>query len=229
MEFILCPAGTFMMGATRVWKYRGVGGGDMINDKPVHQVRLTRPFYIGKYLVTQTQWREVMGNTPSRFKGGEHPVEQISWNNVQEFVKKLNETEGHKRYRLPTEAEWEYAARSGTTTEFFWGEDENKLDEYAWFDSEKSTHPVGQKMANPWGLHDVYGNLCEWVQDWYGETYYANSLETDPPGPAAGTDRVVRGGCWYDPAGYCRSAVRCHYAPDIWFCNIGFRLALSPE
>jgi len=143
MEFILCPAGKFMMGSQA----------EVAHDweKPIHEVTLTKPFYIGKYPVTQAQWEAVMGSNPSDFKGKDNPVEMVSWEDAQEFIKKLNKKGDANFYRLPTEAEWEYAARAGTQTEYFWGEDESKMGEYAWFrdNSGFSTHPVGRKKANP--------------------------------------------------------------------------------
>lgn len=215
------------MGATREWKF---SSGEVItNDKPVHKVSLTRPFYIGKHPVTQAQWQAVMGSNPSHFKGAENPVEMVSWEDAQAFLQKLNQKENTMHYRLPTEAEWEYAARAGTKTEFFWGEDEKKLGEYAWFreNSGNRTHPVGTKIANPWGLHDVYGNVYEWVADWYGA--YSAAACQDPRGPASGLRRTWRGGSWFNDARFCRSARRGSNAPVLRYDNLGLRLALAPD
>jgi len=150
----------------------------------------------------------------------------VSWENAQEFIKKLHQKEGHTRYRLPTEAEWEYAARAGTRTEYFFGNDEKKLGEYAWFE-DNSSHPVGAKKANPWGLHDIYGNVWEWVEDWYGP--YTAAACIDPRGPASGSSRVYRGGCWNRNAKFCRSAHRDDFSPVFRHNTFGFRLALSTE
>src|SRR5262249_25718461 len=151
MEFVLIPAGTFQMGNN--------DGYD--DDKPVHTVRISRPFYLGKYEVTQAQWEAMMGNNPSHFKGDANsPVEQVHWDDVQKFIRRLNAKEGGARYRLPTEAEWEYAARAGTTTSWSFGDDASQLGRYAWCGGNAGwqTHPVGQLQPNAWGLYDMYGN-----------------------------------------------------------------------
>ena len=161
MEFMLIPAGTFMMGSEKGYA----------DEKPQHRVTISRPFYLGKYEVTQAQWEAVMGNNPSRFDGRNNPVEQVSWEDVRVFIARLNAHEGHTRYRLPTEAEWEYAARAGSTSAYSFGDDAARLGQYAWYgdNSGKTTHPVGQKLPNAWGLHDMHGNVWEWVQGWYGD------------------------------------------------------------
>ncbi|MCL2122613.1 MAG: formylglycine-generating enzyme family protein, partial [Desulfovibrionaceae bacterium] len=163
IKFVLIPAGSFLMGSDA----------RALNEKPPHRVHISKPFYLGKFEVTQEQWQAVMGNNPSRFKGPDNPVEGVSWEDVREFIQRLNEKEGHRRYRLPTEAEWEYAARGGTSSRWSFGDDAGLLDQYAWYkdNSEDTTHPVGQKKSNPWGLHDMHGNVFEWVQDWYGGDY----------------------------------------------------------
>jgi formylglycine-generating enzyme required for sulfatase activity len=172
-----------------------------------------------------------MGNNPSRFKGRNNPVEQVSWDDVQVFICRLNEREGHDRYRLPTEAEWEYAAKAGTTGVYSFGDDEDSLGRYAWYwdNSGNETHPVAQKQPNPWGLYDMHGNVWELVQDWYSDKYYSNSPSSDPRGPSSGSSRVLRGGCWISYAPSCRAAYRCINAPDPRSGSYGFRLALSPE
>ena len=219
MEFVLIPASQFSRGEVQ----------------PASLVTISRPFYLGKYEVTQEQWMVVMGedNNPSEFKGRTNPVENVSWDDTQEFIQKLNEKEGGKKYRLPTEAEWEHAARAGTKTEWFFGDDPDALDEYAWClqnsqNSQDSTHPVGQKKPNPWGLYDIYGNVFEWVQDWYGE--YPKEAVTDPTGPtdAEGAYRVSRGGRWEYVAEYCRLAVRYKSTSFRRSKGLGFRLAFSP-
>jgi formylglycine-generating enzyme required for sulfatase activity len=171
-----------------------------------------------------------MGSNPSGFKGQNSPVENISWDDAQEFVRRLNQREGHDRYRLPTEAEWEYAARAGLDgSAYSFGDNALELDEYAWhYPRSKETHPVGQKKPNSWGLYDMHGNVWEWTQDWY-KTYYAASALIDPAGPPSGVDRVYRGGSWRVRFGYCRVAYRNHRPPDFRGNSLGFRLALSPE
>ena len=161
MEFVLIPSGSFVMGRDPLFEE------DRDDELPQHKVNISKPFYLGKYQVTQAQWVAVMEDNPSGFKGPANPVEQVSWNDAQEFIKRLNVKEGHNRYRLPTEAEWEYAARAGADTVYFFGNDENILPVYAWFidNSRKTPHPVGKKRPNAWGLYDVHGNVWEWVQD----------------------------------------------------------------
>jgi formylglycine-generating enzyme required for sulfatase activity len=210
MEFVLIPAGTFQMGSNAG-----------VNEKPIHTVRISKPFYLGRYEVTQGQWQVVMGNNPSTIKGNaQRPVETVSWEDVQEFIRTLNTTEGSTQYRLPTEAEWEYAARAGTTTAHSFGDNADLLGEYAWLfcNVGDATQPVGRKRPNPWGLYDMYGNVWEWVQDWYGP--YTAGTAVDPAGPSAGSNRVMRGGSFT----YIRSALRNHYAPGDRVAGIGFRL-----
>ncbi|MDR2826266.1 MAG: formylglycine-generating enzyme family protein [Deltaproteobacteria bacterium] len=226
IEFVLIPSGSFTMGADKNFEAA------YDEETPQHRVNISKAFYFGKYEVTQQQWTVVMGSNPSKFKGRSNPVEQVSWEDIQVFINRLNQKEGHKRYRLPTEAEWEYAARAGSSSTYSFGDDAGQLGRYAWYGESYdsgSTHPVGQKQPNPWGLYDMYGNVWEWVQDWYGERYYSNSASTDPKGPTSGSGRVKRGGSWRNDAKYCRSAFRNYYSPVSRFSNDGFRLALSPE
>jgi formylglycine-generating enzyme required for sulfatase activity len=228
MEFVLIPAGEFMMGSPDGDKN---AYGD---EKPRHKVTISQPFYLGKYEVTQAQWEVVMGNNPSRFKGWNNPVEWVTWDEIQEFIKKLNQKAGGNKYRLPTEAEWEYAARAGTTSRYSFGDEAGALGRYAWYDSNSgdTTHPVGQKEPNGWGLYDMHGNVFERVQDWYSEKYYSGSPATDPQGPSSGTGRVFRSGSWDADARFCRSAFRIYedYPPDYdQRNNLGFRLAFSPD
>ena len=223
MEFVLIPSGSFMMGSDPNFEEAHR------DESPSHKVIISQPFYLGKYEVTQAQWLAVMGSNPSKFKGRNNPVEMVSWHDTQEFIRRLNAQEGHERYRLPTEAEWEYAARAGTSTTYFFGDDKNALSRYAWYheNANEAPRPVGQKPPNAWGLYDVHGNVREWVQDWYGETYYANSPDTDPKGPSSGKKRVDRGGSWGFNAVFCRSAFRGDVLPDARMGYLGFRLALS--
>jgi formylglycine-generating enzyme required for sulfatase activity len=218
MEFVLIPAGSFMEECYSAKRLR-------------HRVTISKPFYLGKFEVTQAQWEAVMGNNPSKFKGPDNPVELVSWSDAQDFIRRLNAKEGHRRYRLPKEAEWEYAARAGTDGAWFFGDEEAELSEYAWHEdnSEGTPHPVGQKLANPWGLHDVYGNVWEWIHDWYDWDYYAKSPGIDPKGPAEGTSRVLRGFGWHSLAKGCHSGFRYGLPSDLRFDYMGFRLALSPE
>ncbi len=220
MEFVLIPAGTFQMGCSS-W-----GEDCTDNEKPRHEVEISRPFYLGKYEVTQAQWEAVMGNNLSRYKGAKYPVENVSWEDVKEFIGKLNEREGHNRYRLPTEAEWEYAARAKSTTAYCFGNDKDQLKDYACYGRKDGTCPVGKGKPNDWGLHDMHGNVWEWVEDWDGA--YGDGFERDPEGPRAGEYRVRRGGSWLSGAGRCRSAGRGDGTPGRRDFSCGFRLALSP-
>ncbi|KAF5430766.1 Formylglycine-generating enzyme, partial [Candidatus Methanophagaceae archaeon] len=196
------------------------------DEKPVHKVKIKNPFYLGTYLVTQAEWKAVMGDEPSDFKGDDLPVERVSWDKVQEFIKKLNEKEGTDKYRLPSEAEWEYACRAGTTTKYSFGDSESELGKYAWYgeNSGDKTHPVGQKKPNPWGLYDMHGNVWEWVQDkWHGN-YDGAHTDGSARESGDGAYRVVRGGSWFNTARSCRSAIRPYDAPGNRFNTLGFRL-----
>jgi formylglycine-generating enzyme required for sulfatase activity len=228
MELVLIPAGEFLMGSTD--RQIGFPDGEVTeeDERPVHKVRISQPFYLGKYEVTQAQWEAVMGNNPSLFKGDPNrPVEHVSWEDVQKFIRWLQAREGDVHYRLPTEAEWEYACRAGSTTAYSFGYQRSRLDEYAWYDAIDTggqTHPVGQLKPNAWGLYDMHGNVWEWVQDWYGE--YPAEAVTNPQGPSSGSDRVRRGGSWFagDSGWSCRSASRSHSPPDSRTGFLGFRL-----
>jgi formylglycine-generating enzyme required for sulfatase activity len=223
MEFVLIPAGSFTMGANK-------NSEKADNDESPHRVSISQAFYLGKYEVTQAQWMEVMGNNPSKFKDPGKPVENVSWDDAQKFIGRLNQKGGHARYRLPTEAEWEYAARAGTTSVYSFGNDADSLGHHAWYrdNSEGRTHPVGQKEPNPWGLYDMYGNVYEWLQDWYGVDYYARSPVRDPRGPSGGSRRALRGGCWFSVAKDLRSARRYGFSPEYRDEYFGVRLAASP-
>ena len=229
MDFVYIEPGTFMMGSPTDEPGRK-------SDENLHQVTLTKGFYMQATEVTQGQWTAVMGSNPSYFSscGDNCPVEEVSWNDAQDFITTLN-ARGEGTYRLPTEAEWEYAARSGSTTAFANGgitvtncEYDPNLDAMGWYcgNAGGASHPVAQKQANAWGLYDMHGNVYEWCQDWYG-SYPSGSL-TDPEGPLSGTGRVFRGGSWYDKAKYCRSDDRIYDYPENTYQNVGFRL-VSPQ
>ena len=225
-EFVLIPSGTFSMGspAREKWHY---------DDETQHQVTISKPFYMQTTPVTQEQWQTVMGNTPSHFKhlysnGG--PVEQVSWNDVQEFIRKLNSMEGEDRYRLPTEAQWEYATRAGTTAMFNSGNSEEDLSRSGWYsgNSTKETHPVSQKTPNAWGLYDMHGNVWEWVQDCKADYPVDNATESERS--SSGSLHVIRGGSWFSYAKDCRSACRDYKDPGDRDNRLGFRLlALSGD
>ena len=211
MEFVWIPPGEFRMGSTSTEA--------LFDEKPVTQVRISQGFWLGKYEVTQEEWEAVMGSNPSNSSGcARCPVEGVAWEDVQEFLRRLNGGGGN-RYRLPTEAEWEYAARGGTT-----GDRYGDLDEVAWFgdNSGDRTHPVGQKLPNRFGLHDMLGNVWEWVQDWYGD--YAGGWVTDPQGAGSGSGRVVRGGSWRWDARVVRAPFRFSNDPGNRHYALGFRL-----
>jgi formylglycine-generating enzyme required for sulfatase activity len=214
IDLVRIPPGTFMMGSTN---------GEAI-EKPVHQVTINYSFYMGKYEVTQAQWQSVMGNNPSQFEdcGGVCPVEQVSWDDAQKFLQRLNGMNDGYTYRLPTEAEWEYACRAGTT-----GDYAGNLSEMAWYsnNSRSETHAVGGKQPNDWGLADMHGNVGEWCQDWYHETYYG--APTDGSSWLSGGEqkyRVLRGGSWFSAATLLRSAIRYRMTPDSRLGNTGFRV-----
>jgi len=220
MEFVLIQPGEFDMGspANETGRYDDEG--------PVHHVTISEAFYLGKYEVTQEQWHKVMGDNPSHFKGDDLPVENISWHDVQEFIKKFNKKENTHKYRLPSEAEWEYAARAGTTTRYSFGDDDSELGKYAWY-SENSggkTHPVGKKGANPWGLYDVHGNVWELVQDIWHDTYNGAPVDGSTWEDGFSVIRVFRGGGWFDFAGLCRSAFRGSFGSGDRTHSLGFRL-----
>ncbi len=226
-------AGTFTMGSPASEKDRYDWEG------PQTVVTLTRGFWMSKYETTQAEYQSVMGSNPSSFTGDpQRPVEQVTWSDATNYCAKLTERErlagrlpaGYV-YRLPMEAEWGYACRAGTTTRFSYGDDLSytSLGDYAWYDSNSggTTHPVGKKLPNAWGLYDMYGNVWEWCQDWYG-TYPGGSV-TDPRGPSTGSDRVIRGGCWVHDGGNGRTARRFNFSPGFRGSILGFRSVLAPR
>jgi formylglycine-generating enzyme required for sulfatase activity len=222
LEMVLISGGTFVMGSPNEEKDRG------LDEGPQHLVTISQPFYMGKYEITQAQWKAVMGSNPSFWKGDNLPVEMVSWDDIQTFVQKINQL-GEGTFRLPTEAEWEYACRAGTTSRYYWGDDLNysQIIEYAWHreNSSSKTHEVGLMPPNTWELYDMSGNVWEWCQDWYGSSYYSQSVITDPTGPDSGINRVIRGGSWGSYAQYCRSALRYGWSlPSRRDNDGGFRL-----
>jgi formylglycine-generating enzyme required for sulfatase activity len=220
LEMVLIPAGEFLMGSPDSDKDA------QSDEKPQHRVRITKPFYLGKYKVTQEQWMALMGNNPSKFKGPKNPVEQVSWDDCQQFFEKLNAKSRHGggKFQLPSEAQWEYACRAGSTTRYCFGDEESGLGEWAWYgaNSGDTAHPVGEKKPSAWGLFDMHGNVCEWCADCADSGYYANSPTDNPTGPLpqTGSGRVIRGSSWGSVARNCRSASRGFYWP-------GFRLILG--
>ena len=220
IDMVRVEAGTFTMGATPEMK-------DPYNDeKPTHRVTLTNDYYIGKYEVTQALWKAVMGNNPSSFKGDNLPVEEVSWDDCQDFISKLNRITG-KTFRLPAEAEWEYAARGGNKSRGYQYSGSNNLSDVAWHtnNSGSKTHAVGSKQANELGIYDMTGNVWEWCQDWYGK--YSSSSKTNPTGANSESYRVRRGGSWFALADWCRSSSRYLSPPDRCGFDIGLRLVLS--
>ncbi len=234
LEMVLISAGEFLMGSV-AGEFADEHPQYPVRDSvehPQHRVRITKPFYLGKYPVTQEQWEAVMGNNPSYFKGARNPVERVSWDDCQKFFQRLNDQHGvaGRKFRLPTEAEWEYACRAGSTGRWCFGDyNKSQLDQYAWYseNSEHRTHPVGEKKSNAWGLYDMYGNVFEWCQDWFDEGYYKVSPLGDPTGPTSGSRRVVRGGSWNAVAWACRSAGRGGLAPGN-HDSVGLRVSQVP-
>jgi formylglycine-generating enzyme required for sulfatase activity/predicted DNA-binding WGR domain protein len=237
MKLVPIPAGTFLMGSPEEEE-------DRSNDEVQHEVTLTKDFYLGMTQVTQAQYEKVMGKRPSKFQGdevsgrdsSEFPVETVSWYDAVEFCEKLSSLPEEKKagrvYRLPTEAEWEYACRAGSTTAFSFGGEVEFLDDYAWYGNKLygrkwcgRTHPVALMKPNGWGLYDMHGNVEEWCADWYGD--YPKDAVNDPTGPIEGSMRVNRGGCWVSTAASCRSAERCEGYPPGGGNSLGFRIALS--
>ena len=213
-NMVYVSGGTFIM-----------GGDDSSDQMPTHSVTLSS-YYICKYEVTQALWRAVMGSNPSKFKGDNLPVEQVSWNDCQTFINRLNSYTG-RNFRLPTEAEWEFAARGGNYSRHYKYSGSNYIGDVAWYtdNSGNRTHPVGTKQANELGLYDMSGNVWEWCSDWYGS--YSSYSQSNPTGATSGFGRVERGGNWCGLARYCCSSHRSYYAPGNSFDDLGLRLVLS--
>ena len=233
MKLVLIPKGTFMMGSSESEKGR-------YENETQHEVTISKDYYLGVHEVTQAQYEKVMGTNPSHFQGaivgGENadlPVENVSWYEAVEFCKKLSELPEEKKagrvYRLPTEAQWEYACRAGSKTAYSFDDEEGLLPEHGWFNRNSSDriHTVGLLEPNAWGLYDIHGNVWEWCSDWYGE--YPNGALSDPTVTKKGSYRVLRGGSWFHEAASCRSASRYRNYPSNRNSFIGFRLALSPS
>jgi formylglycine-generating enzyme required for sulfatase activity len=241
MKFVLIPAGRFTMGSPASEK-----GSE--ENETLHKVEISKPYYLAAFEVTQGQYSTVMGKTGEivlerdpktnrvtrklDIRSSPLPVTEVSWEDAVEFCKRLSllpeEKKAGRSYRLPTEAQWEYACRAGTSTAYSFGDNANALGEYGWFDDNTNgPQPVGTKKANPWGLYDMHGNVYEWCSDWYGD--YPEGLAVDPTGPADGSGRVRRGGSWGDLASLCRSAFRYWGGPSNRGDDLGFRLLLSPS
>ncbi|NEW60868.1 formylglycine-generating enzyme family protein [Sulfurovum sp. bin170] len=223
MKFIKIPTGSFLMG-----RDAHLEEGDE-DELPQHHVSIDS-FYMQTTPVTQNQWIKIMRDNPSKFKAPNNPVENICWHDAQRFISKLNQIEGENRYRLPTESEWEYAVRAGTTTQYHFGNSEKELARYAWYDrnSENRPHPVGEKKANSWGLYDMYGSIWEWVEESYHENYdhAPNSDITWRRDDKQDICKVLRGGSWVAHANLARSATRNYNRADFGFVTSGFRLVL---
>ncbi len=227
MKLVWIPAGEFDMGSAE----------GELDEKPVHRVRISKGFWMGQTEVTQEQYKAIMGGEPwsgEKYvqESDSNPAAYISWDNAVEFCRKLSQTEG-KIYRLPTEAEWEYACRAGSETRFSFGNNDAYLSDYAWFEGnawdveQKYARQVGQKYPNAFDLYDMHGNACEWCSDWYDENYYSESHEVDPQGPSTGRFRVLRGGSWQFTSWRCRSAIRSRNLPNIKFMSFGFRVVVQ--
>lgn len=228
MAMVWIEPGSFVMGSPDVEEGRDPTEG------PQHEVTIGRGFYLGKCELTQGQWQQAMGTTPwvgwdNVEEGPDYPAPCLSWDDVQAFVHLLNEAAGDSLYRLPTEAEWEYACRAGSRATWSFGDDESRLGDYAWYRDnswdlgEEYAHPTGTRLPNPWGLCDMHGNLWEWCGDWWYDSY-PSSAQIDPAGPASGTARVMRGGNLHNKTRFTRSAMRGYAAPEYAAYNIGARL-----
>ena len=233
MEFVRIERGTFSMGSP------SSEGGRSNHEGPVHEVEISTGFWLGKYEVTQGQWEAMMGSRPWTGRNNVvedpfHPAVYVSWEDVQTLIEMLNSAAGEAQYRLPSEAEWEYACRAGTRSRWSFGDDQSQLVDYAWYYAntfevgEEYAHAVGLKGANPWGLHDMHGNVWEWVQDWYDGDYYERSSRVDPRGPETGSSRVIRGGRFDSSALLLRSANRHNVSPGLRGEGLGMRLLWVP-
>lgn len=239
IEFVQIPAGSFVMGTTdadRAWLLEQKAWTRFDEcERPAHRVTISQPFLISRCEITQKQWKDVMGKNPSAFKGDDLPVETVSWEDVQQFIRKLNERSSAK-YRLPTEAEWEYCSRAESTNQFGLGRQYEVLSNrgigcYAWYRpvAENRTHPVGTKKPNAWGLHDTHGSVWEWCQDWYSPDYYSRSPEIDPVNNEPAAERVFRGGSWFLDWPNLRTSYRSGNLPDFRSPYVGVRLVREVE
>jgi len=219
LEFVLIRPGSLMM---------GMPNGNS-NERPVHEVKLTQPFYLGKYEVTQSQWLAVMPANPSNFEGPKLPVEQVSWEQCQTFLAKLGERQSRWKFSLPTEAQWEYACRAGNRGTHIFGESDEQLWPHAWHqqNSRETTHPVGSKKPNAWGLYDMHGNVKEWCLDGYAE--YSEGAVKDPQGPTSSPYRIFRGGGWNDYSANCRATIRDFLYPVGYDDDLGLRVLAVPR
>jgi formylglycine-generating enzyme len=237
LEMVWIEPGTFTMGTTKaqeqLLREKGLWLSFIENERPAHKVTISRGFYLGKYEITQKQWKGVMGTAPwigwdDVRAGDAYPAVYISWHDAQQFVQVLNQAAGDSLYRLPTEAEWEYTCRAGTNTLWSFGDDERQKEEYTWYEANawgtnvRYAHQVGTKRPNPWSLHDMHGNVWEWCQDWHGP--YTSEDRVDPMGPPHGKARIGRGGAFSDYIETSRSAFRNRSEPEIRYGIIGARL-----
>lgn len=224
IKFCWCPAGSFLMGSPNESR------GHLINEAQYEAV-FSKGFWIQQTELTQNQFEQLMGVNPAYFKGQDHPVESVTWTEATEFCRRLSALPAEKTagnlFRLPTEAEWEYACRAGTTTEFYFGDDENEMEEYGWYrsNSERKTHPVAQKKPNSWGIYDMHGNVSEWCLDFYGD--YPRESTTNPRGPLTGDKRNLRGGGWFFVPMFARSAHRDAYMETARYAGLGFRVVAT--
>ena len=221
VEFVWVPSGEFLMGAPE-----GVGD---IDERPQHRVCITRGFWLGKHPITQAQWESVMGENPAHFSGPEFPVEQVSWRECQVFLDRLSGDDSG-RYRLPSEAEWEYACRAGSTGAYSFGDALDGMEDCAWVSQAGVDGPrvVGLGTPNAWGLHDMHGNVLEWCQDWFQTYYYRESPVEDPQGPTEGDGRVLRGGAFNLDGKYARASFRYFNSSGCRGPNMGFRIVRNP-
>ena len=233
IRFVWCPAGGFTMGR------HADEGGSMASEDPAHTVTFEKGYWISKFEITQQQWKDVMGFNPSYHQGVGYPdadlrpVENVSWTDAQDYIDALNDSYSKLHFRLPSEAEWEYACRAGTATRFYWGEDTKtkKIDNFAWYqiNSGGQTHAVGLKKSNAWHAFDMSGNVWEWVQDTYQATYTGAPADGSAWVVPATTDRCVRGGSWYNNSMVCRSAFRGGQDPDGHYIDYGFRVVVRKK
>lgn len=220
MCFAVLPAGDFVMGGDPVAEQADE------NETPRHKVIFDTPFAMGTCAVTQAQWQEIMGSNPSGFAGTDRPVETVSHADACEFIARLNQRENTSAYALPTEAQWEYAARAGSRSAYCFGPERSRLADFAWYrkNSDGATHPVGGLSPNDWGLFDMHGNVHEWCADWFDRHAYAKTPAKNPAGSESGLARVLRGGDWGSEDWYCRCAIRSLGSPDRRSPRVGFRV-----